>query len=63
MPFKNVLLIGCGLIGCSLTLALKETKEVKLIHGYDLNDKNLEDALEIGAIDKKLISMTCHLMT
>jgi len=53
MPFKNVLLIGCGLIGCSLTLALKETKEVKLIHGYDLNDKNLEDALEIGAIDKK----------
>lgn len=47
----NILIIGVGLIGGSLGLALKESPLVKHIIGVDNDEQSLQKALEIGAID------------
>ncbi|MFL2660982.1 MAG: prephenate dehydrogenase [Alphaproteobacteria bacterium] len=57
--FNEITIIGPGLIGASLALALKEKKISKRIVGIDQSQKNLNDALKIKAIDedRKLIDI------
>lgn len=45
-------IIGLGLIGGSLGLALKETKLFKSILGYDANPLHQQQALNLGLIDE-----------
>ncbi|CBG39548.1 prephenate dehydrogenase [Helicobacter mustelae] len=45
-------IIGLGLIGGSLGLALKETKMFKMILGYDCNSLHMQQALSLGLIDE-----------
>ncbi len=49
---NEITIIGPGLIGGSLALALKEKKISKKIVGIDQSKKNLNDALKIKAIDE-----------
>ena len=51
---KKVLLVGLGLIGGSLALAIKEEHPEYEISAIDRNEKSLETALELGIIDKTL---------
>ena len=44
-------IIGIGLIGSSLSLALKQAGAVGQVTGYSRNRKNLEKGLELGVID------------
>lgn len=48
----NIFLIGVGLIGGSLGLALKESPMVGKIMGFDRDQESLIKAAEIGAIDR-----------
>lgn len=50
--FKNVLIIGVGLIGGSLGLALKKAKLTDHVMGVGRSQANLADALSMGAIDE-----------
>jgi prephenate dehydrogenase len=52
MLFDTAIIIGTGLIGTSLALAFKETKEVRNIIGYDIDNNSLKEALKLGAIDE-----------
>lgn len=47
----NVLIVGVGLIGGSLGLALKESPLVNQVIGFDIDNESLEKARDIGAID------------
>ncbi|SJZ54638.1 prephenate dehydrogenase [Selenihalanaerobacter shriftii] len=51
---KRVGIIGVGLLGSSLGLALKRFTEVTEVLGYDKDNQHIETALEIGAIDNEL---------
>ena len=51
--FDKVTIIGPGLIGASLGLALKKKKVSKHILGIDKSMPNLANAIKIGAIDEK----------
>ncbi len=51
--YREITIIGPGLIGASLGLAIKSKKLCKKIVGIDLSTKNLKDALKIKAIDEK----------
>lgn len=50
--FKGILIIGLGLIGGSLALALREEGYKGKIYGFDLNKNRIEKALELKAIDE-----------
>ena len=50
--FKKICIVGVGLIGGSLALALKKAKISKTIVGVGHRNSSLEKAIEIGAIDK-----------
>lgn len=52
MLFDTAMIIGTGLIGTSLALAFKETKEISNIIGYDIDNNNLKVALNLGVIDE-----------
>ncbi len=52
MLFENVLIIGVGLIGGSLGLALKKKQIVKKVMGVGRSQLNLDDAMRLGAIDE-----------
>lgn len=52
MLFDTAIIVGTGLVGTSLALAFKETKEVKNIIGYDIDSNSLKEALKLGAIDE-----------
>lgn len=54
--FEKVALIGAGLIGGSIALALREQKLVRQINCYDLNHEACRVAVECGAAD--LFSLT-----
>lgn len=47
----NIFIIGVGLIGGSLGLALKESPLIDQITGFDRDHESLVKAVEIGAID------------
>jgi prephenate dehydrogenase len=48
---KNIMIIGLGLIGGSLGLALKGSNLINKIIGFDIDDAAINQALEIGCID------------
>ena len=50
--FDEITIIGPGLIGASLGLALKSKKICKKIIGIDNSKKNLHDAIKVKAIDE-----------
>ncbi len=50
--FKNILIIGLGLIGGSLALSLRAEGFKGKIYGYDLNESRVKTALEKKAIDE-----------
>ncbi len=47
---KRVVIIGVGLIGSSLGLALQDLKQIEEVIGIDKNNYYLQEALDIGAI-------------
>ncbi len=51
---KRVLILGTGLIGASVGLALKASGFAGEIAGWDANDAELAEALRLGAIDRGL---------
>ncbi len=50
--YKEITIIGPGLIGASLGKAIKFKKLSKKIVGIDLSSKNLKDAIKVKAIDE-----------
>ena len=50
--YNEITIIGPGLIGASLGLALKKKKIAKKIIGIDISKKNLNDALKNKSIDE-----------
>jgi prephenate dehydrogenase len=56
-PFNTVALIGVGLLGGSLGLALKERGLAKTIRGVGRRQSSLDTALERGAIDEAYLSV------
>lgn len=52
MEFRTVSIIGVGLIGGSLALALKEKGLTEKITGYGRDEERLKKALELGIIDR-----------
>lgn len=48
----KVAIIGLGLMGGSLGLCLRENKLIKKVYGYDIDDKNAKEALNLGLIDE-----------
>lgn len=55
--FKTVSIIGVGLIGGALSLALKEKGLVNKIIGYGRNEERLKLALKRGIVDEITISL------
>lgn len=49
--WKQVTVVGCGLIGSSFALALKETRTGDRVLGYDISPSVLDEALALGVID------------
>ncbi|MEJ5173568.1 MAG: prephenate dehydrogenase/arogenate dehydrogenase family protein, partial [Hydrogenothermaceae bacterium] len=50
--FKGILIIGLGLIGGSLALALKEEGFKGKIYGSDLNPERVKTGLKMKVIDE-----------
>lgn len=57
MIFQQVVLIGVGLIGGSLVLDLKRQNLIGSVHGIDLDDDNLQRALERQVINSASTSI------
>ncbi|GCE24613.1 prephenate dehydrogenase [Dictyobacter alpinus] len=55
--FTRVTIIGLGLIGGSIGLALKEARAAKQVVGYDLGRGVSERAYKISAIDQAYVSL------
>lgn len=55
--FKTASIIGVGLIGGSLALALKKRGLVNKVIGYGRNEERLRSALELGIIDEFTTSL------
>lgn len=49
----NVFVVGVGLIGGSFALDFKELNSNVIIHGIDINESHLQEAMELGVIDQK----------
>jgi prephenate dehydrogenase len=49
----KVFIIGTGLIGSSMALDIKSIYDDATIFGIDVNEKHLEEALNLGIIDQK----------
>jgi prephenate dehydrogenase len=49
---NRIVVIGTGLIGCSIALATKQHKLSQHIAGIDINDDNLKQAHNLGIIDE-----------
>lgn len=54
--FHQVGILGLGLIGTSLGLAIKRTPGAPRVHGHDVNGEALRRASKAGAIDKACTS-------
>lgn len=52
MQFNKIIIIGLGLIGGSLALALKKSGQVKHVVGVDVLPESVEIALRKGIIDE-----------
>ncbi|MFB4211365.1 prephenate dehydrogenase [Shouchella sp. JSM 1781072] len=53
---KNIFIVGMGLIGGSLSLALKKDESVQLI-GFDISEQEMNLAHQLGVIDQKAASI------
>jgi prephenate dehydrogenase len=51
MKFEKLALIGCGLMGGSFALALKQAQGVRHVTGYSASDASRQKALAMGVID------------
>ena len=51
MMFQKLALIGCGLMGGSFALALREAGMVQTVVGFSASDKTRQRAVELGVID------------
>lgn len=51
MKFEKLALIGCGLMGGSFALALKQAQGVTHVTGYSASDASRQKALAMGVID------------
>ena len=51
---KNVFVIGVGLIGGSFALDIKSVYPDAIVNGIDVNESHLEEAINLGVIDKKV---------
>jgi prephenate dehydrogenase len=49
---KKIHIVGLGLLGGSFALGLKKSMPEVAFSGFDSNEKNLEDALNLGIIDE-----------
>ncbi len=54
--YRKITIVGTGLMGGSLGLALKQLPFVDSVWGYDIKPENSEKALELGAIDQVAMS-------
>lgn len=52
MPFERLALIGCGLMGGSFALALRQAHKVRHIVGYSASERSRQQALQMGVIDE-----------
>ena len=52
MNFQRLALIGCGLMGGSFALALRQAGLVQHITGFSASEKTRQRALELGVIDQ-----------
>jgi prephenate dehydrogenase len=50
---EKVYIIGIGLIGGSMAMDIKKLYPESTIYGIDINEKNLNEALDLNIIDKK----------
>lgn len=57
MTFQRLALIGCGLMGGSFALALREAALVQHIAGFSASEKTRQRALELGVIDEACTSV------
>src|SRR4051812_17337880 len=53
MPFEHVAILGTGLIGSSIGLAVKAARPATQVIGYDASGENLRKAQQIKAIDRR----------
>ncbi len=58
MLFKQITIIGVGLIGGSLALIAKRKKLVDTVIGYDRRRWNLQKAVSMGVIDRYLLTLS-----
>ncbi|WP_066634703.1 prephenate dehydrogenase [Desulfolucanica intricata] len=56
--YKKIAIIGVGLIGGSIGLVLTNKRLAEKIVGVDLNEQNLNLAIELGAIDEATSSLS-----
>ena len=57
MKFQRLALIGCGLMGGSFALAVREAALVQTIAGFSASDKTRQRALELKVIDQACTSV------
>jgi len=57
MKFQRLALIGCGLMGGSFALALREAGLVQTIAGFSASEKTRQRALELQVIDQACASV------
>ncbi|WP_457626479.1 prephenate dehydrogenase [Persephonella sp.] len=50
--FKNILIIGLGLIGGSIAVSLKNAGYTGKIYGFDLSPERIRKAVELQAVDR-----------
>jgi prephenate dehydrogenase len=51
MPWQKVTVVGVGLLGGSLGLALKQRGLAKAVHGYVRRQASIDECLELGILD------------
>jgi prephenate dehydrogenase len=57
MKFQRLALIGCGLMGGSFALAVRQAALVQHIAGFSASEKTRQRALELGVIDQACTSV------
>jgi prephenate dehydrogenase len=57
MHFQRLALIGCGLIGGSFAMGLKQNNSVSHVAGFSATQQSLNNALELGVIDSQACSI------
>jgi prephenate dehydrogenase len=58
--WNRVTVVGCGLIGASVALALKRNGVCRVLAGWDSSPVVLDEALRLGVIDEVDVSFSSH---